>query len=541
MTERELHNEILKIAYDAEKRGHNVVTSNNLMTLLPQADEKSLRRCVTYLRNKGYLDKVLLTKDDFSFSGLSSEGLMYVEDKLLAPFDNYTHDIIDDDIEEKSTPTYYKSIQIRETYKEGDVEGCFNVDSLAKCFLEHIDDICSGDLNNVPMIGVFAPWGRGKTYFFNKVRNLINKRDSRESGLKYDVIDFNVWKYPDTPALWAYLFEVIYKSRNWYTKSLYFLRRNFWLILMFILIVSSVVIYIHFLVSAPVPFVKWIYSIITILFAIFLLIDKHLESASALINKYFHRPNFSNEMGVRTEISNELKSLVRFCVKDNRSRILLYVDDIDRCLPESMLETLEAFRTFLEEDDIKGKLVVVCSADMSILHKTLLRRYKQSYPDSSEDDLRKMCINQIDKIFISSITLQTLSFNDYFEYLEKLSGDTFDVESTRSNLLKSYLGSSYVENKVETNIDNFTKEYLLWVIRTVLNEDHDNITPRQLKHVYYRSLLAMNILASEDKHISTDVIRSIVRLSCGDKLSSLQTCISSDCDVVNMVIPFERS
>lgn len=541
MTERELHNEILKIAYDAEKRGHNVVTSNNLMTLLPQADEKSLRRCVTYLRDKGYLDKVSLTKDGFSFSGLSSEGLMYVEDKLLAPFDNYTHDIIDDDIEEKSTPTYYKSIQIRETYKEGDVEGCFNVDSLAKCFLEHIDDICSGDLNNVPMIGVFAPWGRGKTYFFNKVRNLINKRDSRESGLKYDVIDFNVWKYPDTPALWAYLFEVIYKSRKWYSRLFYSVIRNIWIILIFALIVISIIINIHYSVCFDAPLLKWIYSITSILIPIFFLIYKHHESASALIRKYLHRTNFSSEMGVQTEISNELRSLFRFCVRGNRSRILLYVDDIDRCLPETMLETLEALRTFLEEDDIKGKLVVVCSADMSIIHKTLNQRYKQSYPDSSEHDIRKMCINQIDKIFISSISLQTLSIDDYCEYLEKLAGSSLEVKSTRTDLLKSYLGINPVETIVETNIDNLTKEYLLWVIRNVLSEERENITPRQLKHVYYRSLLAMNILASEDKHISTDVIRSIVHLSCGDKLSSLQTCISSDCDVVNMVVPFERS
>ena len=51
------------------------------------------------------------------------------------------------------------------------------------------------------MIGVFGRWGRGKTFAFEETWKVLEK------GGKFERIDFHAWKYQDTPALWAYVFE----------------------------------------------------------------------------------------------------------------------------------------------------------------------------------------------------------------------------------------------------------------------------------------------------------------------------------------------
>ena len=229
MTERELRHAIPEIGYKAEKNGTPRVSQKSLMDAIPQVDESSLRRSILYLRDKGYLERVASSKDNISFAGLSSAGVEYVEDNVLRDLPSEIRDTLDMPVlglPALNDKSFYECKCHREPHKDKNVDACFNVDSLADCFLEQIDDVCDGQLSNIPMIGIFAPWGRGKSYFFNRIMEKINSRAEYASAMKYDVVEFNAWKYQDAPALWAYLFETMFGSRNRWVRWWYSFRRN---------------------------------------------------------------------------------------------------------------------------------------------------------------------------------------------------------------------------------------------------------------------------------------------------------------------------
>lgn len=95
MTEKELRHAILEIAYKAEKNGTPRVSQRSLMDAIPQVDESNLRRSILYLRDKGFLERVAASKDNVSFSGLSSAGVEYVEENVLRYLPSEIRDTLD--------------------------------------------------------------------------------------------------------------------------------------------------------------------------------------------------------------------------------------------------------------------------------------------------------------------------------------------------------------------------------------------------------------------------------------------------------------
>ena len=543
MTEKELRHAILEIAYKAEKNGTPRVSQKSLLDAIPQVDESSLRRSILYLRDKGYLERVASSKDNISFAGLSSAGVEYVEENVLRDLPSDVRDKLDIPmigLPALNDKSFYECKSHREPHKDKDVDACFNVDSLADCFLEQIDDVCDGQLSNIPMIGIFAPWGRGKSYFFNRIKEKISSRSGEASAMKYDVVEFNAWKYQDAPALWAYLFETMFGSRSWWFRWWYSFKRNLGVIVLFalipvILITASVLIDVDI-----VNRWKWVVSILSVVAFVISLFLQHFESATFLIRKHTRRTSFSKELGIQAEISKELMMLLKSWTKGDRHRVMLYVDDIDRCSDDKMLDTVEALRTMLEEEEICKRLVVVCSADMFVLDNALKRRYMEIYPDYTPQDIRCLCNDQIDKIFVFSISLQALTEQEQLEYFEKLAGVKRPVMSTRESLLNSYLSNMPAPelSLAEEENKHMTKEHMMEILIESIEYRDLHLTPRQLRHIYYGSLLAMNILSSQGQSVSSQVIHMILARSCNETLDMPHEETVFHNDVINMVVPY---
>jgi KAP family P-loop domain/TIR domain len=61
----------------------------------------------------------------------------------------------------------------------------------------------------------------------------------------------------------------------------------------------------------------------------------------------------------------------------SQNRVLLVVDDLDRCQPEQMLEIIECLQLFLDEDGIKERLKLAMLVEEEILENAILRKYRQ--------------------------------------------------------------------------------------------------------------------------------------------------------------------
>ena len=61
-------------------------------------------------------------------------------------------------------------------HRDSNIKPCFDVEKIAEVFVKQIDSISNSISNNVCMVGIFAPWGRGKSYFFKKIKDIIEEK-----------------------------------------------------------------------------------------------------------------------------------------------------------------------------------------------------------------------------------------------------------------------------------------------------------------------------------------------------------------------------
>ena len=126
------------------------------------------------------------------------------------------------------------------------------------------------------------------------------------------------------------------------------------------------------------------------------------------------------------------------------------------------------------------------------------------------------------------------------EYLEKLAGVKRLVISTRESLLRSYLSNVPASelSLEEKEKDHMTKDRMIEILIESVEYRNLHLTPRQLRHIYYRSLLAMNILAFQRENISSQVIHMILARSCNETLDMPHEEMVVHNEVINMVVPY---
>lgn len=73
---------------------------------------------------------------------------------------------------DKSVSTAYNTKENYQEIVDSSVEPCFGVTTLAECYIKQLDKIAQHTNDNFCMLGIFGPWGRGKTYFFKKNQSI---------------------------------------------------------------------------------------------------------------------------------------------------------------------------------------------------------------------------------------------------------------------------------------------------------------------------------------------------------------------------------
>ena len=419
------------------------------------------------LKESGYINLTLFMGGDGHISGLTPSGIEYVEENLLSvddqiidglsdtekmmrsgnnvninvgQLDNERHNVPSDN--ETNKRNYFYATEQYRPIVDINATPCFWVDSLADCYARQIDEIVGSKTESTRMLGIFGPWGRGKTYFFNRLR--MNLEDNTKHSVKYKIVEFNAWKYQETPALWAYLYETMYKSTSIVEKLLIqiksiwksMLTTNFllyWIILFiawgiekffcrfFDDTISQVLNYLN----VPAVFLYLLGGIIHLL-------KEGIVTAKSMIKKYTKRKSYTHYLGIQNEIEEDLQILLQSMVcKVDKSRVILYIDDIDRCNSHKLISIIESLRTILENPEIQERLVVICSVDESKLMKAYEMEFKENGYTNKEIEQYKR--EQLDKLFIFGVKLPTLDSTQLNTYLSSLIKDSSKANTDFAN------------------------------------------------------------------------------------------------------------
>lgn len=579
MTIKELKNNLLKSLYSRYKDNKTgaiqlteLCKENNLI----YDSLSQLSSAAKSLKDSGYINATFFVGGDALIMTLTAAGIEYVEENLLSQEDLVIDGLndtskefannppaIDIDIDSKSETDNGQESYIgftkvftpeerNKSIKDSEVEPCFSINDVASCFINQLDKIADSKSENIPMIGVFAPWGRGKSYFLNLIFQQLESRKEkwyhsffgRNTTKNYKIIKFNAWKYQDTPAIWAYLYETIYHQTSWWQKCWLYIKKN---VLSYKFLLLALLISFSWLTGyllnkytsildavSNLKAIGGIGTIVTVVFSFVLTLKDNPISALKIIQKYTRRKSYNDCLGIQNAIESDLEDLLGV-LQFKKDRVLLCVDDIDRCSTEKMVNIVDSLRTVLENDIIRDRLIVICSIDI----EKLMHGYRSMYKDfisESEEVIRE----QIDKVFIFSLGLAKLGPIQLDEYLRKL----LEInDSDSSTMAKETLFDTdrqedalYIANSDETPIKLSDIEMYRAINEFVQKNKSSNITPRKLRIMYYQLLFANNLASKRGVTLTEKLIDNLLEKS----LTGIEQNIHSQAlgDIIEMAVPY---
>lgn len=323
-------------------------------------------------------------------------------------------------------------------------------------------------------IGIHGAWGSGKTSFLK-----ITEKELRKKGIK--PIWFNAWKYNQEDNLWSALLQRILDQaplnynflgrlivrirlffENWdlksggfeaFKKTLSLLAR----ILLFALgvgigkgfLTSQIIVFLEFLSRVfpslnptALAFFKskvglWIPAIAAFILAIgphniATLFSENLGFDSSKLRR---KRSYKNHIAYLDEFNEDFRKTI--LLVSGKKPLVVFIDDLDRCLPEKALQILEAIKLFLDVENC----VFVVAVDRDIIEQSISARYAKeiSLLDKSQDPL----LRKFEIAFLAQ------------SYIEKIIQLPFTVPPLPSEKIKEYVKFLYDPKDEEGCVDIF--------------------------------------------------------------------------------------
>jgi hypothetical protein len=412
--------------------------------------------------------------------------------------------------------------------------------------IENLDD------NKGQMLGIFGSWGRGKTFLYEQVRSIlkpVHKSDKFPSGLKHNYTHhtFNAWKYQETQAIWAHLYGTLldkylegsnYVERQWKIFKLNLSRKGPW---PFIIIFTSVILTILTMTFSAETvgrfdgIIGWIRGFLGVagVNIIYFLYKKYYKPVKEALHDYSSINDYSSVLGLQAEIQSELLVLTRNWLKDKKDekqRLLLFIDDLDRCSEEKIIQVIDALRVMLDDEELIRKIVVLVAVDELLLERAIEHKYNDF--GITANDPKDVVKEYMDKLFIGGVKLPKLSkleqavileaYAEKNNFLEREAPQTTTTsneenttgdQNTQSDDSNTNTQSELIFTEIVSNNPVVTSDFSLLKAELKMLESYaehlsQNVTPRQLRIYMYRYLLAKNVASSylsneqQDTHLS---------------------------------------
>lgn len=365
----------------------------------------------------------------------------------------------------------------------------------------YLKDAINGIINQDHLlpctIGVFGDWGSGKSSLIKMVEcDHKSKKDEL-------IIKFNGWLfegYEDAKvALLETLIEEIIKARTWDNEAKKYITRLFkrvkWLKTITTVGKFGLGMYLTAQTGIPLD----VLGIDTKPFDIDDYLSEKKDENQELIDK-----------GIK-EFHNDFSSLIK---EAKLNRIIVIIDDLDRCTPPTVIATLEAIKLFLFVD----KTVFLIAADERLINYAV----KSKFPNlpSSDYDVSQ---DYLEKLIQIPLRIPSLSEIEYETYLNML----FAKKHLSEVLFKQTLLTVFTDNKdlysSKLNYDNIDT-----LIKTVDDELKDDLlltkqlnpmlvqilrgNPRQCKRFLNMLLMRMNMAESKGMDLKKIILAKLMLL-----------------------------
>lgn len=350
-----------------------------------------------------------------------------------------------------------------------------NVVSIAEVFAKYLMNYNSK--YTTTLIGIFGMWGRGKTYFFDKVKDYIASKNSSEKTFYF--CKFQPWKYQKQESAWAYLYQTILESYlekdinkfnknitkyNLLNSSIYKVitilgeEKDYKVFLLnlkrlgatklifslIFIILTAIWIFTPFECKLDTFF--WVMGTIGITGILFMYKSysfymKSKSTAKNIIDMYGKTNDYSNYLGFQSEIEKELSFLLQTYIDVNTEKLVLFIDDLDRCNEEIIIDIVDGLKLVLDNEEINSRLIVVTAIDERVLEKSIRHKYFNN--ELPENVGAK---EYIEKFFLMGIKLNQLNDSDIDElvniYTNKLNNkldETEEIEPVEEETDYDYL------------------------------------------------------------------------------------------------------
>ncbi|MHA1396042.1 MAG: KAP family P-loop NTPase fold protein [Promethearchaeota archaeon] len=198
-------------------------------------------------------------------------------------------------------------------------------------------------------MGLFGPWGSGKTSIKNFIINEIEKDESS----KLIPIDFLSWKYENTGDIFSPLLKKLINKTRWKKKNR--LKK-----------ISSIIV----LATTNIALKKITANMVSL---------DDITSLTKSVEKNFN--NYSSIFETLDKSENEFRSLIREILdnenkklnkKIEKEKVVIFIDELDRCSPENSIKLLESIKNYLE---VEGCIFVIL-ADDEIIASYINKKYE---------------------------------------------------------------------------------------------------------------------------------------------------------------------
>ena len=244
-------------------------------------------------------------------------------------------------------------------------------------YVETLVDIIK--TGNTPLtIGVFGTWGSGKTSLMRMVRKKLPR--------KFTVAWFDAWKYDKEETLWrAFLLSVLLAVRSKVKKDEPVEDLDYLETMLYRAIdiekaggvtidlaklggsiaQGAVQLGLAFIPGGAVlsEFVKKVQQL-------------GAESLTDDVTDAIQRERSKihiEQVRFLEQFQDKFRTLVEQHITNNGGRLVVFVDDLDRCLPEKAIEVLEAIKLFLDAENC----VFVLGLDQGVIARGIEMKYKE--------------------------------------------------------------------------------------------------------------------------------------------------------------------